>query len=926
MSYKLYSIIPSSPTGSISIVTEIMKISSSKYASELTPKEITRANNYYPNRIVTSSIVSSSFTGLGLFKLTDTEANRIINDPLISKVNILSTQSIEYLSQSSIPDRNYRFAQTSNDTSNINKFDLSSYANYYHSLPLNKAFSGSFGSKTFEMFGGDFNSSGMRTNIDSYTLIDNVDYSIDGKGVDIIILEGSQNGIELNHAEFYGRDGNSRVKLIDWRDYDDSGALDNWNHEGFWSTRIIDDFKPPHRQRVATSAAGLTSGFAKGSDIYFFPLFSQTISRWIEILQIFINFNQNKPINPKTGRRNRTVINWSFSSNNFRIYPHHNALAFRGRVSGSISPPTSLDTGLRIEAQNLFEEDIDGSQTPFISGVPLNERPIFNQGIKKDKIFILSSSMGIVKNITINNHTNTVDAYYYTGGLAQLSHTINSTLNPTNLPTGWTSSIEGTELNITSSLKEPTFNNDALDYNTLISSSRVGPLRIYTGSINEFVHEEGVTITPENSPRGGNLAFEGSPIAKTNISKIVLKGNEVYTGDNGKLNSNHSFFFNPVCDAYGVDRGHNSKSTYNYFNNSFYGGGYSSTMYPTFQQALKEVAEAGIINVMASGNDGQMYTMESSSIEDNSLYDPDLYSEDLGSTYIEFNREYNGILETGQFSPLEGGPIPPNTPFNIGLPHWQSNYSTIYAGGLDLNKWHVHHNRVEYKNTVVGGGTSSITGTQGRINADNFKNYGAAISVYAIAGGMTTAGSNPTIAGFPPVSGFREVATSSSFYTTINFNTSSLRSKYSEPYFTASFSESISSSLYSGDSRAQRPDVSFTQGIAFESDVGGTSFSSPLTVGVIACYLEVNPDASFIDVRNWLHSKNTSFLTHSNSPSDKFYHRGEYVTSSRHPAYYENTYFVSGGIDLGGRNGNILHFPYNSPLRGKLSNITMSRT
>ena len=66
MSYKLYSIIPSSPTGSISIVTEIMKITSSKYPEDLTPREETRAKDYYPSRIVTSSIVSSSFKRLGI--------------------------------------------------------------------------------------------------------------------------------------------------------------------------------------------------------------------------------------------------------------------------------------------------------------------------------------------------------------------------------------------------------------------------------------------------------------------------------------------------------------------------------------------------------------------------------------------------------------------------------------------------------------------------------------------------------------------------------------------------------------------------------------------------------------------------------------------------------------------------------------------
>ena len=95
---------------------------------------------------------------------------------------------------------------------------------------------------------------------------------------------------------------------------------------------------------------------------------------------------------------------------------------------------------------------------------------------------------------------------------------------------------------------------------------------------------------------------------------------------------------------------------------------------------------------------------------------------------------------------------------------------------------------------------------------------------------------------------------------------------------------------------------------------------------MICCYLEVNPDASFVDVRNWLHNTGMKEVPGTLSDPNKYYHLGRYETSSIHPAYYNDLYMDSGGIDFGGRNPVIAHFPYNSPMRGKLSNITMSRS
>jgi len=117
-----------------------------------------------------------------------------------------------------------------------------------------------------------------------------------------------------------------------------------------------------------------------------------------------------------------------------------------------------------------------------------------------------------------------------------------------------------------------------------------------------------------------------------------------------------------------------------------------------------------------------------------------------------------------------------------------------------------------------------------------------------------------------------------------------------------------------------------TQGLYSIGQSGGTSFSSPLVAGMVCCYLEVNPDASFVDVRNWLHNTGMKEIPGTSPDPSKYLIAGRYVTSSMHPAYYNDLFMESGSIDYGGRNPVVARFPYNSPFRGKLSNITMGRS
>ena len=80
-----------------------------------------------------------------------------------------------------------------------------------------------------------------------------------------------------------------------------------------------------------------------------------------------------------------------------------------------------------------------------------------------------------------------------------------------------------------------------------------------------------------------------------------------------------------------------------------------------------------------------------------------------------------------------------------------------------------------------------------------------------------------------------------------------------------------------------------------------------------------------MDVRNWLHKSSMKEVPGTLSHPNKYYHHGRYDTSPTHPAYYTDLWMESGSLDFGGRNPNVAHFPYSSPLRGKLTNISMSR-
>lgn len=872
------------PTSSevIGGIDQILKTDSSQYGSKLTAAQQVISSNY-PSRSVTSSF-SSSFQRIGVYNLLPSETASMLNDSNILNItrNLTDDEFVQFFGDptESIINANFRYQYSNTNSStywdnSLDETELGNLGLYYHSLPSESIFSGSNGIETVKLIAGNRNNSFIQ--VANHTNYNNFNYTLTGKNVDIIIYEGysyvyypgtstrrSNSAMDFNHPEFYGFDGNTRIQFIDWTNY---GWPTYWDSAFYpcdkeWTTGTLNS--RVHRQMVASSAAGLYNGYAKNANIYFLP--GSTLNA--TTLNIILTFHQNKPINPETGKKNPTVVN--ISAMGAKQYPYV-LYELGGKSSGSF---TFNDHG-------------------------------HNKGFRishfgKDFIFV-SSSTGINNTeLKVNNHNGyrnfssqgCSEIYYYnTPTLQGLVDTLNN-----NVSQAFSASVNITNNQI--SITQST------DYRAL------NP-KIYTGLLEDFIN-----VDNQPPPTGGMFITElsGGFDPNTHISKIVVKGETVFEGTSGYLNSNHGYIDTKGApyDQYGIDKGINwvgdetedpvninidnpqgtGKSFQSIKSSLSTNGAHEHPYLNYVNQAYNELAEAGIIVVTSAGNSTSFSTQtHQSNLTTTEFYDADLYDDDLYNTYIEIDTTANKAVQIQS--------IGPNKPLRFFTPSITNNYSIINAGLLNIDRGNYVENLLNVCDPAF-----TINDFKGITTSETVR--GPGVDTYLLTG-------NTTMAGYiGNTSAFDFITHTCSFYENSNilFNTQSVNDAYTQPFMSINFYQSeynftTPTDIYGNISFSSKGPQGNVLG-------GGTSNAAPRLTGMIACFLELYPESNLNDVRKWIKSIGVP-LQNDNNPRSNFLYLGCYQTSSNasKPFIFESNY-PNSGFELFG-NPTIPSFPFNKP-------------
>ena len=181
-----------------------------------------------------------------------------------------------------------------------------------------------------------------------------------GKNVDCVVFDGN---ILPGHPE-YARNadgtGGSRVNQINWWAYNPQVTGEP---AGTYNYTAGTAGNNGHGMHVAGTMCGNTQGWASDSTIYNISPYGEqtngTTTPSLAQLVAYIRYwhNNVKTINPKTGRKNPTVVNMSFGlygnqfggiANNGTSFPYCNSIVYRGV---STSYPTTTPAG-----QNAYQQ------------------------------------------------------------------------------------------------------------------------------------------------------------------------------------------------------------------------------------------------------------------------------------------------------------------------------------------------------------------------------------------------------------------------------------------------------------------------------------------------------------------------------------------------------------------------------------------